>query len=208
MTRLDNANDKIQMICEQIKSQAINPALVEAEQILDKAKKEAEEIKSKAFKEIEEEKLKAFNIIEKEKLISQNAINLAVKQAIEKLKSDIINLFGDQLLNRVESKMSHPDIACKLIDCVCETIQKEGLHSPLHLTIGNKINIQELINALSIELKAKLEKGPIEIGSFTGGAKIKLQDKNLTIDVSDNALKELFSAFLKRPDLRALIFKD
>lgn len=208
MACLNNANDKIQLICEQIKNDALEHAKNEARLIVEKAIDEAQAIKAQSLKEIEEEKLRALALIEKEKQISQNSIHLAIKQSIDKLKHDIVNLLDDTFSSVVETEVSKTDVIVKLIDSVCEALIKEGIYSPVHLTIGNKIKASELAYKLSDELKKKLANGPITIGAFSGGAEIKLQDKNLTIDVSDKAVKELFSTFLKRPDFRSLIFKE
>lgn len=207
MKLLNNANDKIQLICEQIKNDAIEPAKLEARTIVENALKEAENIKAQSLKDIEEEKLRVLSYIEKQKQISEASIQLAIKQAIDKLKYDIINLFNETLSSVIESEVSKTDVIVKLIDSVCEALVKEGIYNPIHLTIGNKIEPIELANKLSDELKKKLVNGPLAIGTFSGGAEIKLQGKNLTIDVSDKAVKELFSTFLKRPDFRSLIFK-
>lgn len=208
MKHIENANDKIQLICEQIKNDALEPAKQEAKLIVENAKKEAELIKSQLLKEIEEEKAKALSLIEQEKLISQTALQLAGRQSIDKLKSEIINIFNDSLSDSIEDAASKTDVVLNLINSVCESLVKEGIYSPIQLTIGKKVALNELADKLSKDIKEKLAGGPLSLGAFASGAELKLQGKNLTIDISDKAVKELFSTFLKRPDFRALIFKE
>ena len=55
-------------------------------------------------------------------------------------------------------------------------------------------------------IRGKRLKGkPLEIGVFGGGAQVKLIGKNLTIDLSDQVIKELIANYIRK-DFRKLIF--
>jgi V/A-type H+-transporting ATPase subunit E len=51
----------------------------------------------------------------------------------------------------------------------------------------------------------KLKSKSVEVGSIEGGVQVKIVDQNLTIDMSDESLKNLLASFV-RDDFRSVIF--
>lgn len=196
--------NSIQTICEQIKNEALEPAKIEAHRIIEKAKEEAERIRVQTIAEIEAEKTRSLQLIEKEKALLNASIEQAIKHGIDKLKFEIVGVFNDLFRNDIETETSKPETIARLIEAICESVKKEGIFSQVGLTVGKWVDPARLAQ----ELKLKLIEAPLSIGAFNGGVQIKLQDKHLTIDVSDRAVKELFASYLKRADLRALVFKE
>ncbi len=58
---------------------------------------------------------------------------------------------------------------------------------------------------LAHEILEKLKEKSVLIGSFTGGIEVKLHRENITLDMSDDALKELMANYIRK-DFRELIF--
>ena len=62
------------------------------------------------------------------------------------------------------------------------------------------------VNALLLDgVRKRLKGKPLDLGSFAGGAQVKLLGKKLTIDLSDQAIKELMANYMRK-DFRKMIF--
>ena len=59
--------------------------------------------------------------------------------------------------------------------------------------------------ALGAQIKKRLSKESISLGTFVGGAQLKLQQEHLKIDISQQALEELVASFLAE-EFRAKVF--
>jgi V/A-type H+-transporting ATPase subunit E len=71
--------------------------------------------------------------------------------------------------------------------------------------VPKQVSAEEINKLLLDGVKKRLEIGGIAVGNFLGGAQIRLKDKKMTLDISDNALKELIANYGRR-DFRKLIF--
>ena len=207
MNTLKNSNDKIQEICDVLKRETLEPAQKEAQEILSQAHSEAKRIKHEA--EIDAKKILAhaeLEIIQK-KNVFQSSLAQAARQATEALKQSVVaNLFNDQLITLVESSSSSPDVVGQLIKALIEALDKDGIDGNISAYIPEHLKPEDVNRALGKALISRLKTESVQVGNFKGGAMVKLEDKRLTLDISDKALKELFSTYLKKPEFRELIF--
>ena len=51
-----------------------------------------------------------------------------------------------------------------------------------------------------------LKERSVVLSDLAGGIQLKLHDKKMTIDLSDEALKELLATYIARKDFRKLLF--
>jgi V/A-type H+-transporting ATPase subunit E len=86
-----------------------------------------------------------------------------------------------------------------------QAIEKDGISTDFSALIPKVASVQELNALLGKSVLERLKEGSVVVGDFAGGAKLKLHDKKMTIDISDSALKELFSRYLRK-DFRKLLF--
>ena len=73
--------------------------------------------------------------------------------------------------------------------------------------IPQKVSAQEVNALLLTHVAQKLKDHPIEVGNFSGGVQVKLVGKKMTLDLTDQALKELLANFARK-DFRQTIFSN
>lgn len=206
MKSVDTGKEKVKKICEVLRKETIDPAKKEGDQIIAKAKNDAEKMiqdaKNEASRIIEDAKKK----IQEERNVFQASINLACKKSIDTLKQDIEEkLFNPQLQDLISEKMGEPKVAAELITAIVQGIEKEGIEGDLRAVVSKAVNVDAVNKELSKGVVEKLEGKGVEVGEIEGGAQVKIVDRNLTIDISDDALKNLVASFV-RDDFRSVIF--
>lgn len=193
---------KIKEICDALRKKTIEPAKQEALQIVENAKIEKEAILQEANKEKEKILEKAKKDIEDQKNKYLTAIKIAGSKVLEEIKKKIENIFNDNVKKEIEKASIDPKVIANFINVVVEAIRKEGIESDLSIYIPKNVDIREV----SKYILADILKGDILKGEFVGGAKIKINEKGMTVDVSQDALSELLSSYIRK-DFRDFLFK-
>lgn len=206
MRSLEKGQDKIQKICDKLRHETLEPAEKEAQHIVEEAKKKADAIKVDAERHVEQMIKQARGQIEQERNVFYSALQQAAKQTVEGLRQEIEHkLFNEELQNILDKEMADPKIIAELINGIVKSIEKDGLSTDVSAVIPRCVSVED-VNALLIENVRKRLKGkPLDVGGFTGGAQVKLLGKKMTIDLSDQAIKELLSNYMRK-DFRKLIF--
>jgi len=206
MRSLEKGQDKIQKICDKLRHETLEPAEKEALQIVEEAGKKAEVMIADAERHVEQLIKQARGQIEQERNVFHSALQQAAKQTVEGLRQEIEHkLFNEELQNILEKQTADPKIIAELINGIVKAIEKEGLTTDLSAVIPRLVSADD-VNALLIENVRKRLKGkPLDVGSFAGGAQVKLLGKKMTIDLTDQAIKELLANYMRK-DFRKLIF--
>lgn len=206
MKTLENGQDKIDKICETLRQEALEPAKKQAAELLNSAAAERQAILDAAKKEAEAIIQQARYTAEQELSVFKSSLEQASRQALERLRQDIEKrLFNDQLDQLLINGTSDVNVVAELITTLVMALEKEGIKADLTAIIPKSLTPQQVIAALGQSVASKLQKGGIEVGSFTGGARVKLQDKKMTFDISDQALKELLVQYVRK-DFRDIVF--
>jgi V/A-type H+/Na+-transporting ATPase subunit E len=207
MKEMESGNDKIKKICDAIKTQTIEPAKQRAEEIVENARLEAKEIKKNAEKARQEILLNADKELLQKENLCLSSIKSAAKQVIDQLKQDLENDFFAKNLNELISKSSSdPGTIAKLITAIVESIEKEGVDVDLSAIIPQKIGADKINLLLAKDILEKLREKKVIEGGFSGGAKVKMHDKQITIDISDEALTDLVARYIRK-EFREMLFK-
>ena len=208
MENFYSGKDKIRRICEALKKETINPAKKEVEEIIKNAKNEAESLIEEAKEEIDLMHENSKKNFDRQKEVFQSSLNLAAKQSVLALKEEIEdNLFNKELSSVLSKYMKKEDIIAKIISVVIDALQKEGIDSNLSAIISKDISKENIIGYLTQNVLDKLKDKKITLGDFAGGAQIKILDKNIILDISDEAIKGLISNYV-RNDFRSIIFNS
>jgi len=206
MKTLDKGQDKIQKICDALRSEALQPAREQADQILEEAHRQAEQLIAEAKEASAKMMADAHQAIVQQRNVFSSSLEQAAKQTLELLKQNVEQkLFHEGLDRLLEEKMADPMLIARLVDAMVVALEKEGLSTDFLAIIPKKIGAQEIVCLLLQEVVELLRMGPLPIGDFSGGAQIKLNDKKLTLDISDRALSELLKSYVRK-DFRKLIF--
>lgn len=206
MKTLDRGKDKIQFICDQLRKETLEPAKLEAASLIEEAEKQAENIVRAAEKNADEIVVEARNCMDREKSVFQSSLKQATKQSLEALRQDVEkNLFNPELFAILEQNLKDKNLLASLITKLIEAIEKEGLSADFSAIISQNASSEELNALLASSIIDRLKEKSVVLGKFAAGAKIELHDQRMTIDISAEALKELFGNYLRK-DFRQLIF--
>lgn len=206
MKSVDTGKEKVKKICEVLRKETLDPAKKEGEQIIAKARAQSEKIIADAKKDGERIHEEAKKKIEEERNVFRASMNLACKKSIETLKEKIDKeLFNPELSHFVHELTKDPKVASQLISAIVSGLQKEGVEGDLRAIVSNTIDVEAVNKELVKGILERLKKQSIEVEEIEGGAKVKIENENLTIDLSSDALKNLLSGFL-RDDFRSILF--
>ncbi len=208
MKALEKGPDKLKKISEDLRYEVLEPAHREAELIIEEAKLEAQKIMDKANVEAEQNLELARKKIGQERNVFENSLLLAGKQAFVSLKQNIENKLFNTNLNEIVKKET-PDcqLIASIINAIILAVENEGLSSNFKAYIPKLVPAEKVNQFLLPSVLSNLENQSVELGEFATGAKVTLCDKNITLDISDEALKELLSSYVRK-DFRHLIFAE
>lgn len=209
MKTLEKGPDKIKKICDVLRNETLEPAQKEAQEIIKQAQKQAEHIISEAKKSAAGLHENAKASIDQERNVFQSSLQQAAKQGIETLRQEIEDrFFNEHLQSVIEKNASDPQLVANLINAIIKALERDGLAANLTALAPKTVTPRQVNDLLLQDVIKTLKEGSVTIGDFAGGAKIKLTDKKVTIDISEQALKELLATYLVRKDFRKMIFAN
>lgn len=208
MKSVNTGKDKVKKICEVLRQETLDPAKKEADLIIRQAREEAAKIVDHAKREAEKIHLEKRKKIEEERNVFESSINLACRKSLSTLKQEIEEkLFNLELADWIGREAKDPKVIGKLISAIIAGIEKEGIDGDLQALIPCSVSAKEVNQELAKGFIEKLKEKSVQIGDFQGGAEVKIVDQNITIDITDEALKVLVATFV-RDDFRSLIFSQ
>jgi len=207
MSKLASGKDKIQQICDSIRKETLEPIKQEAREILDHAHAQAVEIVQKAKAEAEKVRLAAEHEVDEKQRLLQASLGLACRQGIEWLKQKVEKeLFNPELANLVKHETEAPQLIAKIVESFMKSLEEKGIDEDFAVVIPKEISPRAINNLLAQKILDRLKNHSVEVGDFHGGVQIQMKNRQITIDISDKALRELIAAYIRR-DFRDLIFQ-
>jgi V/A-type H+/Na+-transporting ATPase subunit E len=204
---MESGKEKIQQICDILKKETLEPAKQEALEVVENAQMQAKEILASAQKEYEELIQKGKRELEQKKKSFESSLVLACNKTLADFKQKIEKkLFNDSLKSVLAEAFSKADVVANLVSAVIKAIEQEGIESEISVYIPKSVSAREVNKLLLSDVLAKIKEKEVLVGDFEGGAKIKLYEGDLTLDISDAALQESVASFI-REDFRQLLFK-
>jgi V/A-type H+/Na+-transporting ATPase subunit E len=206
MKEAEMGSERVKKICDVLRRETLEPAKREAEEIILEARRQAESLVAEAKMAIEKLHKEAREEIERQKNIFQSSLYQACKQALESLRQNIEEKLFNQELGRLFTKnMQSPDVIAHLITAVIKALEKEGVEADLSVYVPAAVPARTINEMLGKEILDKLKEKSVLIGPLAAGIEVKLHDQNITIDISDTALKELVARYIRK-DFRELFF--
>ncbi len=207
MKAVETGKDKVKKICDALRKETLEPALIEAEEIVAQAREEAARI----IKEAERQSERLFDAskekIGREKEIFQAALNQACKQVVQFLRQTIEEkLFNRELSKQLAAVTQNPKILAELITAVVKAIEKEGKDVELSAFIPSTISARDVNAFLAKEILERLKEKSVLLAPIGGGVEVKIRNENITLDLSDTALNELVANYIRK-DFRELFFE-
>lgn len=206
MKGLESGKDKVKKICEVLKKETLEPAKKEAEEILHQAHATAENIISQANAKAKDIESAAKKEIERQRNVFQSSLHQACKQSIESLKQEIENnLFSKDLSSLITKQTQDPKVIAELVTAVVKAIEKEGINSDITAYVSSAVPAKAINSLLAQNILHRLKEKEVVLGSMQGGVAVKLHKENITLDITDIALKELVSQYIRK-DFRDMLF--
>lgn len=199
MDAVETGKDKVKKICDVLRKETLEPAVQEAEAIVDEAKKKANQLiadaKAKASKMLAD----ADAEIEKRQGVFKASLNQGARQSVEWLKQEIEErLLNHNLAALIAKSTSSPEVLANMVSAVIKAIEEEGLETDLSAIIPSAVEAGAVNELLGKELLAKLKEKSVLIGPKKGGVEVKLHKDNITIDLTDSALLELMTRYIRK----------
>ena len=206
MKGLETGKDKIQKICDALRKETLEPAKQEAREIIENAHLAASEIVQEAKKQAQETIRKAEHEIEEKKKVFESSLGMACRQGIERLKQKIEEeLFNRELFDLVQKEIGDPKTVAHILNAFMEAMEEKGIDDDFVAVIPKSITPRSISALLGSQVLERLKKEGIAVGDFAGGVQIRLKDRKITIDISDEVVRELISQYIRR-DFRELVF--
>lgn len=206
MKGIESGKDKVKKICEVLRKETLEPAQREGEELLQKAKVEAERITNQAKREADAMIADAKKEIERQKNVFQSSLSQGCKQALESLKQDIEEkLFNKELSKLITKQTQDTRVIAELISAVVHAIEKQGIDSDISGYVTSAVPARTINTLLAKEIVERLKEKSVLVGPMAGGIEVKLHKDNITLDLTDEALKELVATYVRK-DFRELLF--
>jgi V/A-type H+-transporting ATPase subunit E len=205
---LDTGKSKLQKILEILKKETLEPAKQEAREIVENAQLQAKKILESAKKEGEKLLLESREEMKKEKKIFESALFLSSKQVIESLKQNIEGkLFKENLFSLIGEETKKPEVLAQLITAIVQAIKEKGIDAELSSYVSRKIDPKKINDLLMEKIKDQLKGKGVLLEDFSGGVRVYLQDKEITFDLSNEAIVDLVIEYL-RPEFRSKVWRE
>ncbi|MBI3900597.1 MAG: hypothetical protein HY324_00440 [Chlamydiia bacterium] len=206
MKELGTGRDKIQKICDTLRKETLEPAYLEAKEIVEKGQAQAHDLMIAAKKKAEDLIKAAEKEILEKKKVFEASLQLACRQGVEKLKSVIEKEIFDRQLGEILSKeMGSPEAIGKILEVFFQILREKGIEDEFVIVIPKTISPRQISSLVAGKILEKLEKESIALGEFAGGVQIRFKERAITIDISDEAVKEVIAFYIRR-DFRELVY--
>ncbi len=207
MKNLETGKDKIQKICDAIRKETLEPVKQEAREIIENARLQAADIIRDAENKTAAMIVTADAEINEKKRLFESSLNLSCRQGIEMLKQKIEQeLFNKELNDLVAKETASPHLIVQLIESFMRSLEEQGIEEDFEVFIPKEITARSINALLGQSILDRLKNKSVELGDFHGGVQIKMRGRQITIDISDEVVRELIAAYIRR-DFRDLIFQ-
>lgn len=204
----DTGKDKVKKICEVLRKETIEPAIDEARGILEEAHSKGEAIIRDAKAKADKMLADADAEIEKRQNVFRASLNQGARQSIEWLKQEIEErLLNQHLAEMIVKSTADPKLLADMVSAIVKAIADEGLDTDLSAVIPSSVEPRQVNELIGKGVLDKLKEKSVIIGPKKGGIEIKLHKENVTIDLSDAALLELMTRYVRK-DFHQFFFAE
>lgn len=206
MKTLDSDQEKIAKIADLLRRQTLEPAEEESRRIIDQANEEAERIVRQAKADAEALVTEARQETERQRQVFNSSLQQATQQSLEALRQHIQkSLFSDELDLEVARAGSDPALISKLIEALIDAVSRDGTEADFTAVIPRSVSKEAVKSLLADRIVRRLKEGDLVLGDFAGGARVRLDNRHLILDMSDTALLELLRRYVGK-EFRDLLF--
>ena len=202
-----SAQDKLKQICDTLREETLKPAEEEAGSIVHNAREQAKRIVEEAKEEAQRIIRSAEEAADQTLKKGEAALIQAGKRSLENLKQAVeTKIFKESLREWLDGVAADPQVSAKLVQALVQAVETQGISGNLSACIGKHVSARAVNEGLGEEITSKLKEKSVSIGKFSGGAQLKVDERNWVLDISSEALLDLLTRFLQK-DFREMIFQ-
>lgn len=203
-----SAQDKLKQICDALREETLKPAEEEAGSIVHNAREQAKRIVEEAKEEAQRIIRSAEETADQTLKKGEAALVQAGKRSLENLKQAVeTKIFRESLGEWLDHVATDPEISAKLVQALVQAVDAQGISGNLSAYIGKHVSARAVNEALGKEITSKLKEKGVSVGKFSGGAQLKVEERNWVLDMSSEVLLDLLTRFLQK-DFREMIFQS
>ena len=170
MKTLEQGSQRIQKISEELRTEIIDPAKLEAAKIIAEAQAEAHAIVEKGREDAKKLYQEAHGKILQETNVFQASLSQASKQSLEALRQEIErSLFSQEIQTLIQKQTSDPKVIAKILETILKAIEKDGISANLSAVIPQAVSASEVNALLGDNLLKRLSEKSVVLGKFAGG---------------------------------------
>jgi len=197
--QIESGRDKVKQICEVLRKETLEPAIDEAKKVLEDAKVKAGEIVTEAKDKAAAMVADAEADIEKKYGVFKASLNQGARQSVAWLKQEIEDRVLNQDLGKMIAKAtSSPQVLADMVSAVVKAVSDEGLETDLSAIIPAAVEPNQVNELLGKDLAEKLKEKSVIVGPQKGGIEMKMHKDKITIDLSDSALVDLMTKYIRK----------
>jgi V/A-type H+-transporting ATPase subunit E len=209
----------VQSLISRLRDEGVKAGQQEAERLVEEAQQQAAQILNRAKTEAEELREKAHRQIEADRVASHEAIQMAFRDTLLKLGSEIRAAFSAHVKRLVSMELEERDFLRK---CILLIVGYAGDRLPkdqplevliaddLFVAVGDKTELtetgKERLRDLVLGISREMLREGVDLkpaGHDERGMKVRLVGEDLELDLSDKALSEVLLQYLT-PRFRAI----
>ena len=206
MTEPDVTSSGVKELIERIRDEGVQEALEEAARILAEARAQAARIVSEAKAEATAKKKEAEAAIETERTAAIEALGIAARDTELELRTAVLAAFEEHVRRLVTDVTTDTAVLRDMILVLAGRAAEELIKDqdakvlvPERLTEEAPPELEEFLQRTAEALSADVLRKGIELipsNKVRGGARVRLVEDDLEIDLSDEALSEMMLKLL------------
>ena len=204
----------VQELIDRIRGEGVQSARDEADRLLSEARAEASRILAEARVEAGAMKKNAQEEIETERTAAIAALRVAARDTGLQLRTAVFSAFEEHVRRLVTDVTSDGAVLRDLIMVLAGRAASEVIRGkdaeiliPADLSEAASAQLESFLRDSAAALSGQVLRQGIELissGDVKGGARVRLKDEDLEIDLSDEALSEMMLGLLL-PRYRAIL---
>lgn len=206
MSEPDLKSSGVKDLIERIRDEGVQAARNEADRIINEAKAQAARIVAEAKNEAAAIKKDAESTLQREQQATIEALRIAARDTGLELRAAVMAAFEEHVRRLVSDVASDGsvlrDIILILAGRAADDFIKDknaAILVPRHLADEPSPELEEFLHSTAVALSADVLRNGIELipsNEFHAGARVRLVDDDLEIDLSDEAVSEMMLKLL------------
>jgi V/A-type H+-transporting ATPase subunit E len=201
MKETEKSSSGVQGLIERIRDQGVQAAQTEADRLLSDARKRAKDIVAQAKTEADAERESARAEIEAHRTASLDALQQAARDAVLDLKARVVARFEEFVKRLVVSATRDEELVRNIVLVLAgraaeEFIQDKEIEVRISQALLGEATLKEEAKQAILALSSDMLREGIELlpaHEVEGGARVRLVQEKLEIDLSDRAVARLIS---------------